>query len=126
MQVDGAAYGGLLGNAAGFARYLKALLNAEAPFTPELVDQLLTQQTTLKGEPIPMALSWFKGELDGQTYFDHAGGGGGYYCEIRVYPRARRASVAMFNRTGIQNDHLLDRLDPYFLPRADAQLRVSR
>lgn len=116
MQVDGAAYGGLMGNTKGFARYLQALLREEAPFTAEITGPLFTQQKTLDGQAIPMALSWFKGELGGEPYFDHAGGGGGYYCELRVYPKSRRASVIMFNRTGIKNDHLLDRIDPLLLP----------
>ncbi len=123
MQVDGAAYGGLLGNAAGFARYLQALLRHEPPFTAEVTDALFTPQKTARGEALPMALSWFEGEVGGEPYFDHAGGGGGFYCEIRLYPKRRRASVIMFNRTGIKNDHLLDRVDPLLLSPAPLAAR---
>lgn len=111
LQVDGAAYGGLLGNAAGFGRYLLALLRAESPFPRELQDLLFAPQTTKDGKAIPMVLSWFRGQLDGHAYFDHAGGGGGYYCELRIYRDLGRASVLLCNRTGIKNDRLLDGID---------------
>ena len=115
LLVDGAAYGGLLGNAAGFARYLQALLRNDSPFPSPLTQRLFTGQKTLDGRDIPMALGWFRGALGGEAFFDHAGGGGGYYCELRIYPRLRRASVLLCNRTGIKNDRLLDELDPPLL-----------
>jgi len=34
-----------------------------------------------------------KNLLNGIKYFTHAGGGGGYYCEIRIYPDIKRGSV---------------------------------
>lgn len=121
-QVDGAAFGGLIGNAAGFSRYLQALLKAEPPFTLSLQKELFAQQKTSAGEAIGMALSWFVGQTDSEPYFDHAGGGGGFYCEIRLYPQSRRASVLMSNRTGIKNDHLLDRIDALFPTRRPFQV----
>ncbi len=111
LYVDGAAYGGLLGNAAGFARYLQALLRSEAPFSPALTQLLFTPQTLRDGREVDMALGWFRGRLGAEPFFDHAGGGGGYYCELRIYPRLRRASVLLCNRTGIKNDRLLDVID---------------
>ncbi|MCP4978180.1 MAG: beta-lactamase family protein, partial [Maribacter sp.] len=48
-------------------------------------------------------------------YFTHAGGGGGYYCEIRIYPENGKGSVIMFNRTGIRDERFLDNLDNYFI-----------
>lgn len=116
LYVDGAAYGGLLGNAAGFARYLQALLRSEAPFSPALTQLLFTPQTLRDGREVDMALGWFRGRLGAEPFFDHAGGGGGYYCELRIYPRLRRASVLLCNRTGIKNDRLLDVIDAALPP----------
>ena len=56
-----------------------------------------------------MCLSWFKGELEGHTYFAHAGGGF-YYCEIRLYPELGTGSVIMFNRTGMTDARFLDKV----------------
>src|SRR5688572_16478211 len=117
LQVDGSAYGGLLGNARGFARYLQAILRCEGPFSPGVVRGMFQAGRTRDGEPTPAAHGWFRGELGGETYFHHAGGGGGYYAELRVYPRLGRASILLMNRSGMKDDRLLDGLDPPLLPQ---------
>jgi D-alanyl-D-alanine carboxypeptidase len=58
-----------------------------------------------------MSLAWFRGELDGHTYYAHAGGGGGYYAEVRIYPELQRGSVILFNRSGMRDERFLDRVD---------------
>ena len=63
-----------------------------------------------------MCLSWFKGELEGQTYFAHAGGGF-YYCEIRLYQELGRGSVIMFNRSGMTDARFLDKVDKYLIDK---------
>jgi hypothetical protein len=62
-----------------------------------------------------MCLSWFTGNLKGNTYFAHAGGGGGYYCEIRIYPGLRLGSVIVFNRTGMTDERFLDKIDANYI-----------
>ena len=66
-----------------------------------------------KGKNTGMCLGWFAGNLNGNKYFAHAGGGGGYYCEIRIYPDLNRGSVVFFNRTGMSDERFLDKLDRY-------------
>jgi hypothetical protein len=63
-----------------------------------------------------MGMGWFTGILNGHIYHTHAGGGGGYYCEIRVYPALRMTSVLMTNRSGFSDERLLDRLDKEVIP----------
>jgi len=111
ILVNGEAYGGLIGSAAGFARYLQAALRAEAPFSREMLDLLWQIGTTQEGARLPYGFAWFRGDLDGKRYLSHSGGGGGYYCEIRIYPDAGLASVIMTNNTGISGQRLLDRVD---------------
>ena len=60
-----------------------------------------------------MCLSWFSPHLNGVGYFAQAGGGGGYYCEIRIYPEQSLGSVIMFNRTGIKDERYLDKVDKH-------------
>lgn len=54
-------------------------------------------------------------ELNGNRYFAHAGGGGGYYCEIRIYPDIKKGSVIFFNRTGMSDERFLDKTDKFLI-----------
>jgi CubicO group peptidase (beta-lactamase class C family) len=115
FNVDGDAYGGLIGNAQGFTRYLQALLSGEHILSHESRAMLFTAASA----PGPArSLGWFMGRLDDELWFAHAGGGAGYYCEVHIYPRVGRASVVMLNRTGIRDAHILDSLDRPFLARS--------
>jgi len=114
ILVNGQAYGGLIGTASGFARYLQAALRVEDPFTQEMLDLMWEIETTRSGKRGRTGMAWVYGDLDGIRYFSHAGGGGGYFCEIRIYPDVKRASVIMTNNTAISNQHHLDRVDRQF------------
>jgi len=116
---DGAAYGGLVGSASGFARYLQAILKVEPPFTREMLDKLWTPGTTLSGERLPVGLAWFERKMGSHRYLAHSGGAGGYYCEMRIYPDAKLASVIMTNNTGITRQNLLDGIDRIFLDQGN-------
>lgn len=110
--MNGPAYGGLIGTADGFARYLQALLDRSYPLlTPASLSLLFREHLLDGGTPSGMSLSWFVGELDGQPFRDHAGGGGGFYAELRIYPSLERGSVLLCNRTGMTNERLLDAVD---------------
>jgi D-alanyl-D-alanine carboxypeptidase len=116
FYVNGAAYGGLIGTADGFARYLRALLDpASGLLTEESRRLLFTEHLLSDGGGAGMALSWHLGRLNGHPYAAHAGGGGGFYAEIRVYPELGRGSVLLFNRSGFSDVRFLDRLDGHVL-----------
>jgi D-alanyl-D-alanine carboxypeptidase len=66
-------------------------------------------------KPTGMCLSWFTGQLSGVKFFTHAGGGRGFYCEIRIYPEINTGSVIVFNRTGMRDERFLDNNDKYFI-----------
>jgi D-alanyl-D-alanine carboxypeptidase len=116
FYVNGAAYGGLIGTADGFARYLRALLDPASGLLTDASRRLLfTENLLCGGRRSGMALSWHLGQLGGHHYAAHAGGGGGFYAEIRVYPELRRGSVLLFNRSGFSDVRFLDRLDCHML-----------
>ncbi len=116
LYVNGVSYGGLIGNANAFIKYIQELLKPNcALISDEYKKQLFTENITAQGKPTGMCLSWFKGELCGNQYFCHAGGGGAYYCEIRIYPEKGVGSLIMFNRTGMSDERFLDKLDAYFM-----------
>ena len=105
LYINGTAYGGMVANARGLAAYLQAVLKNELFENPATTQLLLARQ-----EP-GMGLGWYTGTLNGQVYHTHAGGGGGFYCEIRVYPALQLASIMMTNRSGFSDERLLDKLD---------------
>lgn len=116
FYVNGASYGGLIGTTDSFIDYIQMLLMpGSLLITDEYKKILFTENYTINNKPTGMSLSWFKGKLNGHTYFAHAGGGGGYYCEIRIYPDSGFGSVIFFNRTGMSDQRFLDRIDGYYL-----------
>lgn len=115
FYMDGYSFGGLIGNAQGFAIYLKTLLGDNYLIRDEIKQELFETQYTRDGKLIDMCLGWFRGKLGDTIYFTHAGGGGGYYCEIRLYPEKKLASVIMFNKTGVSDKRILDEVDVFFL-----------
>jgi CubicO group peptidase (beta-lactamase class C family) len=115
-HVNGDAYGGLIANAHGLARYAQALLSRDDVLSPTSRALLFTTQP---GPGPARSLGWFTGALGDEPWYAHPGGGAGYYSEVRVYPRLRCVSVVMFNRTGIRDEHVLDRLDHFLVGAVD-------
>ncbi|MCL2072640.1 MAG: beta-lactamase family protein [Marinilabiliaceae bacterium] len=111
FYVNGAPYGGLIGKPTAFITYIQELLKENNALISNEYKQLLFQEN----KNTRMCLSWFAGELEGNKYFAHAGGGGGYYCEIRIYPDIKIGSVIFFNRTGMSDERFLDKLDKIYI-----------
>ena len=114
--VNGVSYGGLIGTPDAFVKYLQALLKPDGLLISDDLKQLLfTENYSRNGNATGMCLSWYCGQLKGEKFYCHAGGGGGYYCELRLYPGAGIGSVVMLNRTGMTDVRFLDKLDTYFI-----------
>ena len=109
---NGPAFGGLVGTAKGFAKFLKDQLQLKsALFDNDTRDLFYTQQKTISGHPINMTLGWHLGYLGKSSYFYKEGGGGGYHCEMRIYPSRKIASVIMVNETSSGCRIFLTRID---------------
>jgi CubicO group peptidase (beta-lactamase class C family) len=114
--VNGVAYGGLIGTVNGFVTFAQQLLKKETDLLANEYRQLYFAEAALgNGSKTGMALSWFTGTLSDNRYLMHAGGGGGYYCELRLYPHIRRGSFIVFNRTGFTNERFADKVDKFFI-----------
>ena len=114
--VNGTSYGGLIGTSDALVKYIQELLQPDYKLiTGYYKELLLTENFTSTNKGTGMCLSWFSGKLHGKQYFTHAGGGGGYYCEIRIYPSLGIGSVIAFNRTGMKDERFLDSIDSYFI-----------
>jgi CubicO group peptidase (beta-lactamase class C family) len=101
VYMNGAAYGGLIGTARGFARFLQDQLRARpALFGAETRKLFFSPQTNSRGESIPTTLGWHCGLAWGVPYYGKPGGGPGFQSNLRVYPDLGLASVWLANRTG--------------------------
>ena len=110
------AYGGLIGRPNAFILYIQELLKPNSNLISDKSKKMLfTENRTNNGKASGMALSWFSGKLNSFRYFTHAGGGGGYYSEIRIYPELKMGSVLVLNRTGVSDQRFLDRLDQHYI-----------
>lgn len=116
FYVNDPAYGGIIGSSKGFVSYLRELMKDESTLIAnEFKKQLFVENVLSDGTPSGMCLSWFTGKLNGTRYFTHAGGGGGYYIELRLYPDPGLGSIIIFNRSGMSDERFLDKVDRYFI-----------
>ena len=118
LYVNGASYGGLIGTSNAFAKYIQELLKPDCKLiTDDYKKMLFTENYTNTNKATGMCLSWFSGRLNGKQYFAHAGGGGGYYSEIRIYPELGIGCMIIFNRTGMTDERFLDKVDKCFIAK---------
>jgi CubicO group peptidase (beta-lactamase class C family) len=116
FYVNGTSYGGLTGTPDAFVKYVQELLKPNCRLlVSDLKKLLFIENYTNNYKPTGMCFSWFRGELNGKKYFTHAGGGGGYYSEVRIYPLLNMGSVVFFNRTGMKDERFLDNVDKYYI-----------
>lgn len=114
--LNGPAFGGLVGSADSLGRFLQDQLKDESVlFGTETRNFFFTQQKNNDGEPVEMTPGWHVGTAGGTRYFFKEGGGGGYHCEMRIYPAQKIASVILVNKTSFNSRKFLNRLDREFL-----------
>jgi D-alanyl-D-alanine carboxypeptidase len=115
---NGPAFGGLVGSAGAFARFVQdQLAPRSALFGGAARDLFFEQQHTTSG-PVAMTLGWHIGSNAGRTFYFKEGGGGGFHCLMRVYRDAGVGSVVMTNATSFDVHAALDALDARFLSAA--------
>ncbi|HVL75958.1 MAG TPA: serine hydrolase domain-containing protein [Noviherbaspirillum sp.] len=114
--VNGPAFGGLIGTARGFSRFLQDQLRTESVLLGPQTRRLLeTPQTDDAGRAIAMTPGWHVGKTRGVDYLFKEGGGGGFHCEMRIYPTRGIATVVLANSTDFKSTGLLNRIDHAFL-----------
>jgi D-alanyl-D-alanine carboxypeptidase len=109
---NGPAFGGLVGSARGFARFLQDLLRPTSVlFGDAMKAAFFAPQRTKGGRLIPMTFGWHVGETGGVPFFFKEGGGGGFHSLMRLYATRGVASVVMTNATSFNVADCLDTLD---------------
>jgi CubicO group peptidase (beta-lactamase class C family) len=119
VYMNGPAYGGLIGTAHGFARFLQDQLRTKpALFGANTRELFFSPQRNSRGETITTTLGWHGGQAWGVPYYGKPGGGPGFQSNLRVYPNLGIASVWLANRTGVSEpsiNKLADELDRPFV-----------
>jgi D-alanyl-D-alanine carboxypeptidase len=114
--LDGAAFGGLVGTAQGFAKFLRDQLRPQSVlFRDSTRRDFYAQQHTDDGSVVPTSLGWHVGRLNDKRVYYKEGGGGGFHCMMRLYPSSGIGTVVMTNATGFDVRNLLDKTDCAFL-----------
>ncbi len=113
--LDGPAFGGLVGTARAFALFLQDQLRPQSVLLNRASRELLqTQQRNNAGRLIPMTPGWHVGRIGRATCLSKEGGGGGFHCEMRLYPSQGIGSVVMVNGTTFDSSAALNHLDAAF------------
>ena len=112
---NGTSYGGMFGSARGLIRYAQTLMENNSRLIDNHYKKILFTETKIQNKPAGMSLSWYTGSFKGNKYLAHAGGGGGYYVELRVYPELGAGSVIMYNRSGMTDKRILNKADSFFI-----------
>ena len=113
--LNGPAFGGLVGTAAGFGRFLQDQLQPRSVLMSAETQRLFYQeQQTTSGRPVPMTLGWHIGNLNGVRYYFKEGGGGGFHSMMRVYRDQGVASAIVANATRFDVAGTLDAVDRQF------------
>jgi D-alanyl-D-alanine carboxypeptidase len=109
--LNGPAFGGLVGTAIGFGRFLQDQLREHSRLFSDSTRALFTEQQRTTRGAIPMTLGWHIGAVGNLRYLFKEGGGGGFHSMMRLYPAERIGTVLMTNATGINVRSVLDVID---------------
>lgn len=102
FYVDGAAYGGLVGDVTDAARFLQLhLRDGEMDGTRVLAPETARQMRNIDhpGKPFDHGLGWFRPRTGSSAWVEHYGAGAGYWNVMRLYPDRGIGVVIMSNST---------------------------
>lgn len=108
---NGPAFGGLVGTAAAFGKFLQDQLGGRSALFDDATRALFVQQQRANGALIPMTLGWHIGTRSGEPFLFKEGGGGGFHSMMRVYPSRGIGTVVMTNATTFDVRGLMDSID---------------
>lgn len=111
--VDGAGYGGLVGDVLDAGR-LAALhlgdgsIEGQRILLPETAKRM--RAVTTPGKPFDLGLGWFRRASQSDlspAFVEHLGTGGGYYNALRIYPSIDLGVAIMANTTRAYDHHAI-------------------
>lgn len=114
--VDGPAYGGLVGTVEDAATFLRLHLGADdgrSRSVLSLESVAAMQRRSARGRKLDVALGWFRRGRDREAdvpFWEHLGGGGGFWNVMRIYPQLDAGVVGMGNCTAWDHRRVTDAL----------------
>lgn len=114
FYVDGAAYGGLVGDVEEAARLVLLHMNGgkvDGMRLLSLESVAMMQRITPRGGERDFGLGWFRShgaEHRRPTFVEHLGGGSGFFNVMRLYPEESLGVVLMGNTTRYDHERMLD------------------
>jgi CubicO group peptidase (beta-lactamase class C family) len=102
FELDGAAYGGLIGPVTDAARLIALHCNGGAVNGTRLLSRRSIAAMTAvatHGNPYDLGLGWFRPHGDHSPQVEHFGGGMGYWNLLRISPRTGHGAAVMSNTT---------------------------
>ena len=116
VYLNGPAFGGLIGSAHSFSKFLQDQLKEKSVLFNNKTKKLLyTQQQDNNKKLIEMSLGWHIANVKNIKYFFKEGGGAGYHSEMRIYPKQKIATIIIVNKTSLNTKKYLNFLDKEFL-----------
>jgi D-alanyl-D-alanine carboxypeptidase len=116
--LNGPAFGGIVSSAKAISAFLRDVLRSESVlFSAETKMLFLKQQKNNDGKYIEMSLGWHIKTFNNIKYYFKEGGGGGFHCEMRIYPSQNIASVVIANNTSFDAGGFLNDVDKEFFKR---------
>ena len=110
--LNGPAFGGLVGTARGFGRFLQDQLRERSVLFNDATRRRFYDAAAHHARnPVAMTLGWHIGDLHGAPFFYKEGGGGGFHCMMRLYAHDGVGTVVMTNATGFDVGRLLNKID---------------
>jgi CubicO group peptidase (beta-lactamase class C family) len=110
FNVDGPAYGGLIGPVEDAARFLQMHLRGGELGGHRILSEasaLQMREITTPGKPFDLGLGWFRPARDrgaSPAFVQHRGDGGAFANDMRIYPEANVGVVMMGNATSYDRD----------------------
>jgi CubicO group peptidase (beta-lactamase class C family) len=102
FELDGAAYGGLIGPVTDAARLIAlhangGTLDGARVLSCQAIDAMTGIATP--GKPYDLGLGWFRPHSDPGPHVEHLGGGMGYWNLLRLNPQTGHGAAVMSNTT---------------------------
>jgi CubicO group peptidase (beta-lactamase class C family) len=100
FELDGPAYGGLIGPVVDAARLVALHCNDGTVAGRELLSPRSVREMSAivtRGKPYDLGLGWFRPRVEGGPHVEHLGGGMGFWNVLRIDPSAGRGVAIMSN-----------------------------
>lgn len=107
LYMNGPAYGGLVGTARGYAKFLQDMLRPQSRLLGNDARRLFfSDQHDASGRVLPTTLGWHRGRMGTIPYYSKPGGGPGVSGNVRIYRERGLATVFLSNQMRVSEGEI--------------------